>query len=1669
MTMLHNLHFKGILATAAMALFMLLPGMGLGQIAAWDFSGQSSPATFAATTFNSNLVSASGASNITRGAGAAASSASNCFRTTGFANNGIATTNTDYFQITLTAATGYKVSLSTIDAKFGGTATFYASPGVTSQFAYSLDGSTFTLIGSAVQSTSLTMTQISLAGISALQNVASGTTITIRYYASGQTPTGGWGFQSAATAGTNGYAIGGTVAPLTSAPTVASTAVTLINAGGATFNGNISSDGGSAITDRGFCYKTSSGVAISDNKTSEGGTTTGTFSKIFSLSAATNYFYKAYATNVLGTTLAGNEIGFWTLATEPGSYTTSFTNSVISQTEIDLSFDALTSITNATGYLVLQRSGAAPTGLPADGTSYTLGTAIGNGNVVALVTNTSATSAPITGLTPGTQYYYTIFPFNNGANGATYNYKTDGTVPLTNGTTLAALAATSEISGPVSQPTPGTISSLVNSSGAAVRVFDMNAIDYGGDGQPTRITQLTIKTGTGNTATWATAIQGVKLSTDGGSTFVTTGTPTITNSSIVIPVAVGNLSIPDNSTVTLSLYIYLNASPLTDNQVFAFKVDPAASAHGFTADATGSTFLATFASAPASNSTTLTVTATKFNFSVQPSNNTVNTNFSASVEATDANNNRDLDATTSVTLAASAGTLSSVAGLAQNLASGVYAWTDLQNNTPATGVTLSATGSLTTGTSNTFSVYSAQPTLQASAIAFSNVALTSMTISWTNGNGAARMLVGKATGTPTVPVNGTTYAASSAFGAGGTLAPGEFVLYNGTGSTADITGLSGSTTYTFKVFEYNGIGGTENYLTTSNQASQATLGLTYYSNGSGDPAVLTSWKTNRDGSGSSPANFTTGETFVIENGDVMSTTSTWSISGTNPKLWIENGGTLTANNTVTLTATTTFQIDNGGTYIQNVAMAMGSTIFTGTEALAAGSNIEIRILPTGTSAPSAPGWGNLTINQTTSASALGWGGNLSSIQGNLTVLGTGTGSTRHAFTAGTSVTTNIGGNFTVTGGNMWLSSGAGNNTVTVGGNLVINGGTLDLGSSSGVGIINVGGNVTVSSGTLTESGSTIASKIVFNKTGTQTFTGGGTISNNVNFEVGAASVTDLGTGVIAGAGTFNLPAGATLITANTTGLNGSLTLSGNKTLNTAANYTFSGSSAQVTGALLPASVNNLTIDNAAGVTLSNTALTVNGTLTINSGKLLTIEVGKQLTVNGTLSNQAGAAGLVINSDATGSGSLIHSNAGVTGTVQRYIAQWTDDNHGWHLLSSPLASQPIQPGFVPATPDNTQDFYAWDEVNGWWLNSKDPSYQWVPAFDANFVPGKGYLVAYKADVPKSFSGTALNVADVSVSGLTYTNAPTYSGNDITPGWNLLGNPFASAIIWNNGGWSLNNIALVAKIWAEGSASYSDIDIITGGIIPANQGFMVNVLDASGGSLTIPASARTHNTQNWYKSAGKPIIKLAAHNLSAQTAQESVVMFDNQASAAFNPAADSRFLPGYAPQFYSVRGSEHLSTNVLPGNSSQEVIPFSFIKTTGSAYSIEAVNIENVSAQVYLTDLKLDITQNLGDNPVYNFTSVAGDNPARFVLSFGTTGIGGPNANNGGVYAYGNNLYLINPGKARLEVFNLTGQAMLSQDISSEGLYKTGLSVPTGYYVVRVTTGARVSVTKIFIQS
>ena len=106
------------------------------------------------------------------------------------------------------------------------------------------------------------------------------------------------------------------------APSVSSSAATSIGTAVATLNGNVTSDGGATITDRGFVYKTSSGVTISDNKTTVSGTT-GSFTLTPILGVNVQYYFKAYAINSIGTTLSTPELNFWTLAATPTAPTVS--------------------------------------------------------------------------------------------------------------------------------------------------------------------------------------------------------------------------------------------------------------------------------------------------------------------------------------------------------------------------------------------------------------------------------------------------------------------------------------------------------------------------------------------------------------------------------------------------------------------------------------------------------------------------------------------------------------------------------------------------------------------------------------------------------------------------------------------------------------------------------------------------------------------------------------------------------------------------------------------------------------------------------------------------------------------------------------------------------------------------------------------------------------------------------------------------------------------------------------------------------------------------------------------------------------------------------------------------------------------------------------------------
>lgn len=371
---------------------------------------------------------------------------------------------------------------------------------------------------------------------------------------------------------------------------------------------------------------------------------------------------------------------------------------------------------------------------------------------------------------------------------------------------------------------PAVISALVDSDAEKVLNFDFRVKDdsTGSDALNTLIDKIVITKGAGNDLTnWAAVIDGAKLFD--GSADSTAGA--VYADSIVfsgIDHSSGKLGeVVDDGSKTYQLKIWLKSDlgflkTTIDNSNLAFKVDRSS----FVVDVSGTPFASGAGTAVESGSSNnaISVSASSLGIAAEPPASVdVGVDFGLTVAAIDSNGNRDLDAGHGVTLALLGGTgnLTSASGLTQNLSSGVRTWGDLQYDLAESGLRIEASASgLAPDTTISFSVISGAPTVQASDIVFSQVSENQMVISWTNGNGSARIvLVQEGSPVDADPVDGSGYFASSTYGMGQQIGDGNYTVYNGSGSCDTILGLAPNTTYHFAVYEYNGSGGTENYLT----------------------------------------------------------------------------------------------------------------------------------------------------------------------------------------------------------------------------------------------------------------------------------------------------------------------------------------------------------------------------------------------------------------------------------------------------------------------------------------------------------------------------------------------------------------------------------------------------------------------------------------------------------------------------------------------------------------------------------------------------------------------------------------------------------------------------------------------------------------------------------------
>jgi len=191
----------------------------------------------------------------------------------------------------------------------------------------------------------------------------------------------------------------------------------------------------------------------------------------------------------------------------------------------------------------------------------------------------------------------------------------------------------------------------------------------------------------------------------------------------------------------------------------------------------------------------------------------------------------------------------------------------------------------------TYSGGCTQPTTQATSFTTSSVTANSTTAGWTRGNGDAGVLVLARAGSAVNadPVSGTAYTANAAFGSGTQIGTGNYVVYNSTGTSVNVTSLSPNTAYYYAVYEYNSTGTC--YKTPALTGNATTLCNTPATQASG--ASITNV-----GSTSFTVNFTAGD-------------------GSNHIVLIKSGGAVNSNPV------------NGTSYTANAAFGSGTQIGTG--------------------------------------------------------------------------------------------------------------------------------------------------------------------------------------------------------------------------------------------------------------------------------------------------------------------------------------------------------------------------------------------------------------------------------------------------------------------------------------------------------------------------------------------------------------------------------------------------------------------------------------------------------------------------------------------------------------------------------------------------------------------
>ena len=455
-------------------------------------------------------------------------------------------------------------------------------------------------------------------------------------------------------------------------------------------------------------------------------------------------------------------------------------------------------------------------------------------------------------------------------------------------------------------------------------------------------------------------------------------------------------------------------------------------------------------------------------------------------------------------------------------------------------------------------------------------------------------------------------------------------------------------------------------------------------------------------------------------------------------------------------------------------------------------------------------------------------------------------------------------------------------------------------------------------------------------------------------------------------------------------------------------------------------------------------------LLINSGGRLTLPNGKGLNVSGLLTIES-------------NGSFLDENLtnSLSATVKRSI---TGNYPGsgppnsstiWHYVSSP-------------TTNATIGTFLGCLLNKWTEGSTLYGGYWDTLYLPLTLPleiGRGYSVAsYPTFGNAVFSGP-LNTGTITKSGLTNTNPAS-----ISYGFHLLGNPYPSAFKWDA---TVGRTNVDGAIYLWNGVNYSYGTPQDNFEIQAEQGFFVHANSAFPGSVTFSNANRLHSAGAYLKSSIDNQLKLSVsgNNYSDETS----IRFNDLATTEFDGEFDAYKLYGISgcPQIFSILPEFNLAINSLPDITTQSIVPVGFKSGVAGTYTITASGIETFAAgtNLYLTDLFTGNVQNLAVNPIFSFSASPSNTEHRFDLTFSPVGFSElGNYPNIRVYSAEKIVFVNVPVEMQGSIFiyDLLGNEIAKKSVESNSLNKIELSVPQGYYLVKVITDKASVTEKVFIR-